>query len=375
MLKYCLCMLVSVILTLIFINPLKAEAFDVSAASAVMIEAATGDVVYEKNAYEQRSMASTTKIMTTLLCLESGNLDDSFIVDENAIMVEGSSMGLVKGDVVTKRVLCCGMMLPSGNDAANATAVKLAGSIGAFSDMMNERAEKIGMKNTHFVTPSGLEADGEHYSTAYDMALLTREALKNEEFRRICGSSSIKVKFGNPPYERTLFNTNKLLNMYDGVIGVKTGFTDEAGRCLVSACERDGITLICVTLNAPDDWNDHMKMYDYGFLSTDLRVCPTDSIMDIDVVGSDKNSIRTSAANELTYGGISGKQYDITVKYSMNPFVYAPVCVGDVIGRADYYCNGVFIGSVDVLSAENADLIKVERKESLSEKIMKFIRS
>ncbi|MGN0607539.1 MAG: D-alanyl-D-alanine carboxypeptidase family protein, partial [Oscillospiraceae bacterium] len=361
MLKYCLCMLVSVILTLIFINPLKAEAFDVSAASAVMIEASTGDVVYEKNAYEQRSMASTTKIMTTLLCLESGNLDDSFIVDENAIMVEGSSMGLVKGDVVTKRALCCGMMLPSGNDAANATAVKLADSIGAFSDMMNERAEKIGMKNTHFVTPSGLEADGEHYSTAYDMALLTREALKNEEFRRICGSSSIKVKFGNPPYERTLFNTNKLLNMYDGVIGVKTGFTDEAGRCLVSACERDGITLICVTLNAPDDWNDHMKMYDYGFLSTDLRVCPTDSIMDIDVVGSDKNSIRTSAANELTYGGISGKQYDITVKYSMNPFVYAPVCVGDIIGRADYYCNGVFIGSVDVLSAENADLIKVER--------------
>lgn len=165
-------------------------------------------------------MASTTKIMTTLLCLESGGLDDQFVVDGEAIKVEGSSMGLTEGDVVTKRALCYGMMLPSGNDAANATAVKLGGSIENFADMMNERAEKIGMTRTCFVTPSGLEGEG-HGSSAYDMALLAREALRNPDFAEICSQKKAKVEFGNPPYERWLTNSNKLLDMYQGVKGVK----------------------------------------------------------------------------------------------------------------------------------------------------------
>ena len=209
-------------------------------------------------------MASTTKIMTTLLTIESGNLDTEFMVDSQAIHVEGSSMGLQENDIVTKRALCYGMLLPSGNDAANASAVAVAGSIPAFAELMNRRAAEIGMTRTCFVTPSGLEGTG-HGASAADMALLTREALRNETFREICCQASARVKFGNPPYQRTLYNSNKLLRMYDGVIGVKTGFTDEAGRCLVSACERNGVTLICVTLNDRDDWNDHMHLYDYGF--------------------------------------------------------------------------------------------------------------
>ena len=195
-----------------------------SAKSAILIDAKTGTVISEKNEKQRLPMASTTKIMSALLLLESGDLDTQFKVDNNAIMVEGSSMGLCEDDIVTKRALCYGMLLPSGNDAANQTAVMLAGSTEKFADMMNSRAKEIGLKDTNFVTPSGLH-DENHYSTAYDMAMLTREALKNEDFREICGTKRAKLKFGNPPYERWLVNTNKLLTMYDGCIGVKTGFT------------------------------------------------------------------------------------------------------------------------------------------------------
>lgn len=365
----------AVLMLMIFSETVNISAADLSAGSAVMIEAATGEIISEKNAYEKRSMASTTKIMTTLLCLESGGLDDSFMADPDAIMVEGSSMGLVKGDIVTKRYLCYGMLLPSGNDAANAAAVKLAGSIEKFADMMNERAEKIGMENTHFVTPSGLEADGQHYSTAYDMALLAREALKNPDFRRICGSSSAVVRFGNPPYERTLRNTNKLLGMYDGVIGVKTGFTDEAGRCLVSACEKNGVTLICVTLNAPDDWNDHIRMYDYGFSMVECGYAGGADYIKINVAGSDKNCISAVPEHEITYGKLKGKDYTVSFKIKAAPFLYAPVNYGDIIGTAEYYCNDVLIGTAGLKAAENADVIKSEKKKTFYEKFSELIRS
>ena len=376
MYRYFLYLSAAIVFIMIFFSQaLSVSADEISAGSAVLIESATGDVISEKNAYEKRSMASTTKIMTTLLCLESGGLDDSFMVDPDAIMVEGSSMGLVKGDIVTKRYLCYGMLLPSGNDAANATAVKLAGSVEKFADMMNARAEKIGMENTHFVTPSGLEADGQHYSTAYDMALLAREALKNPDFREICGSSSATVKFGNPPYERTLKNTNKLLNMYDGVIGVKTGFTDEAGRCLVSACEKNGVTLICVTLNAPDDWNDHIKMYDYGFSRVECSYAGGADYIKINVAGSDKDCISAVPENEITYGSLKEKDYTISFRIKAAPFLYAPVNYGDIVGKAEYYCNGVLIGTVNLKAAENADMITAEKNKTFSEKISELIRS
>ncbi|MBP1549768.1 MAG: D-alanyl-D-alanine carboxypeptidase, partial [Oscillospiraceae bacterium] len=250
----CVFSLISVLLCL-SINANAVSINNISAESYVLIDAQTGTIIASDNEFKERPMASTTKIMTTLLLLESGNLDEEFKVDNAAIRVEGSSMGLCEDDIVTKRSLCYGMMLPSGNDAANQTAVLLAGNATEFAKMMNERAEKIGLKNTNFVTPSGLH-DENHYSTAYDMALLTREALNNSYFREICGKQRVKIRFGNPPYERWLVNTNKLLYLYEYCIGVKTGFTDEAGRCLVSAAEKDGVTLIAVTLNAPNDWQD-----------------------------------------------------------------------------------------------------------------------
>ena len=171
------------------INAYAVEEPEVSAKAAVLISADTGETIYSVNCNEKLPMASTTKIMTTMLCLESGNLYEEFEVDGDAIMVEGSSMGLQKGDIVTKYALCCGMLLPSGNDAANATAVKLAGSLENFAVMMNDRAKELGLSKTWFVTPSGLEGEG-HGSSAYDMAILAREALKNDIFREICSSPS-----------------------------------------------------------------------------------------------------------------------------------------------------------------------------------------
>lgn len=259
----------------------------VSAASCVVMEAVTGAVLYEKNAREERPMASTTKIMTALLCLESGDLDREFSVDSDAIHVEGSSMGLVEGDRVTKRALCYGMLLPSGNDAAGAAAVELAGSYAAFAQQMNQRAEQLGMTQTHFVTPSGLHDDA-HYTTAYDMALLTAAALQNEIFREICSQEKAQVSFGNPPYDRWLSNSNKLLSMDDSIIGVKTGFTDEAGRCLVSAAVRDGVTLICVTLNDPNDWQDHLALYDSCFSMVEPVACAVPENWTVPVAGERK---------------------------------------------------------------------------------------
>lgn len=342
---------------------MTAEVFaapEVSAQAAVVMEAGTFDVLFEKNAYEKRPMASTTKIMTTLLTLESGDLDEVFPVDSDAIHVEGSSMGLVEGDLVTKRALCCGMLLPSGNDAANAAAVAVAGSIPAFVKQMNDRAAQIGMTHTCFVTPSGLDGEG-HGASAYDMALLTREALRNADFRAICCQKSTKVSFGNPPYDRTLYNSNKLLGMYEGVIGVKTGFTDDAGRCLVSACERDGVTLICVTLHAPDDWNDHIRLYDAAFAQVEARTLAVPEGLTMPVAGGSAEQVGLRAAYPLTIGWRCGQTPDVSAKVQRVPLVCAPVQAGETLGMLVYYRKGRIIGEIP-LCADRAVPARTRRQ-------------
>ncbi len=347
---------------------------EVSAKACVLIEEKTGRIVFENNSSEKLPMASTTKIMTTLLCLESGGLDDEFVVDSEAIKVEGSSMGLTEGDVVTKRALCYGMLLPSGNDAANVTAIKLGGSLEKFAEMMNERAAEIGMTRTCFVTPSGLEGEG-HGASAFDMALLAREALRNPEFVEICSQSKAKVVFGNPPYERWLVNTNKLLTMYDGVKGVKTGFTDEAGRCLVSACERNGISLICVTLNDKDDWNDHTKLYDYGFSELKSSELSSDEILQVKVAGGVEENIPAKADGNIVFGTDGMTENRITTELFLSPFVYAPVNIGDTIGELKYYYDERYIGSLPVNAMKTIDYYEKEIKteKTILEKVKAFL--
>lgn len=328
----------------------RAEEVPVSAASAVVINADTLGVLYGKNESKRRAMASTTKIMTALLTLEAGDLDTPFAADSMAIRVEGTSMGLREGDIVTRRALCIGMLLPSGNDAANAAAVSVAGSITAFAELMNRRAAEIGMRDTHFVTPSGLDADG-HFTTAYDMALLTAEALKNPDFRAICSQKAMTAEFGAPPQTRTLYNSNKLLKMYDGCIGVKTGFTDSARRCLVSAAERDGCTLIAVTLNAPDDWNDHKKLLDYGF----ERVKPYNVRLDTfsaEVVGGEARNVTIAPPEAVTMGFTESERRNVSVRYSVPEFVYADIEKGETLGYAGVYLDDRLLKRVPLTAFE-----------------------
>ena len=355
---------------------LGAEYPQVSAKAAVVISADTGEIVHGVNASEKLPMASTTKIMTTLLCLESGGLYEEFTVDSDAIKVEGSSMGLQEGDTVTKYALCCGMLLPSGNDAANAAAVRIAGSIEAFAEMMNDRARQMGLSRTYFVTPSGLEGEG-HGSSAADMALLAREALRNDIFRSICSQSSMKVKFGSPPYDRWLRNTNKLLGMYDGVYGVKTGFTDEAGRCLVSACEREGKDLICVTLSDSNDWNDHMALYDSSFENVRLAEICLPQDISADIVGGNAERLRIVPEKDtVSVTTLAGSEEDFTFTVMSSPFLYAPVNEGDKVGSLSVSFLGREVERVDLFAAENVSAKAVKpRSKSLFEKIMDKIGS
>lgn len=309
----------------------SADVPEVSAKAFVLLDAQSGQVVCGDHAEEKRPMASTTKIMTVLLTLESGELDRPFTVDSEAIRTEGSSMGLQEGDTVTKRALCAGMLLPSGNDAANAAAVAVAGEQSAFLDMMNRRAAELGMTHTCFASPSGLDAEG-HGASAHDMALLARAALRNDDFAEICKKQQMRVCFGNPPYLRTLTNTNKLLAMDDTVIGVKTGFTDAAGRCLVSAAERDGRRLICVTLFDRNDWADHEALYDYGFASAQPYPMPLPELPAVPVEGGDADSVQVYLKEPPVLTAWRGvpPAYEMTVL--LPPFLTAPVRKGEPVG-------------------------------------------
>ena len=319
------------------------------------MEATTGRVLCGQNIHERLAMASTTKIIGAMMVLEQPNLDESFTVDPDAIQVEGSSMGLQEGDSVSLYALACGMLLPSGNDAANAAGVRLYGSIEGFVQAMNQRAQELGLHNTHYVTACGLDAEG-HYSSAFDLAKLTRVALQNEDFAFICSQSSMKVKFGNPPYERWLQNYNRLLELYPDCIGVKTGFTDDAGRCLVSAAERDGMTLICVTLDAQDDWNLHASLYDQCFQDYSMQPLPLPPAS-VTLVGGGlqqngiEQELMLSPAWQARVPLKTGESARLERDLLCEPFVYAPSSPQQVYARAVYTLDGQTLCEVPMVAA------------------------
>ncbi len=328
-----------------------------SAKSAVVICAETGEIVYSKNMSECLSMASTTKIMTAILALEYGADDEYFTVTEDIIAVEGTSMGLKDGDSVSLKALVKGMLLASGNDAANAVANIVGGDIPSFVQMMNDKAKEIGMNSTSFETPSGLDGDN-HYSTAFDMALLGAYAIQNPEFRSICSTESLVVYYGAPPYRRVLTNHNKLLKMYDGAFGIKTGFTKKSGRCLVSAVEKDGKTLVAVTLNAPDDWNDHIKLYDYAFSKVNsVKLAVETENIQLNVVGGIKNSVCVNV-NETPSITTAIKNIKYSTKIYIKQFEYAPVLKGEIVGKIVYYANNVKLAETDLTATESVFCIE-----------------
>lgn len=357
--------IISVLLCAVMLFPVlqtSAGAVSTSAVSSCLIEAETGEILFAENAEERRAMASTTKIMTAILTIEAGGLDREFTVDEFAIMVEGTSMGLRKGDRVSRRDLLYGILLPSGNDAANAAAVSVSGSIPAFVALMNEKAAALGLKNTRFVTPSGLDANG-HYTTAHDLALLTAYAMKNELFREIVSCRSKQLEYGNPPYLRTLYNSNKMLTKYEGAIGVKTGFTDNARRCLVSAAERDGVTLIAVTLADGNDWNDHINMLDYGFSKVSAYPLETGCSSRVSVAGTGKTV--GAYADKSTIALTPENRSKLRRVVLLPRMVYGSVEKGDTLGSIDYYIGEKKVKSVPLYADESV---------AASEKGLNFFR-
>ena len=352
----------------------RAAGPEVSAQSAVVLTADTGTVLFEKDGHTPRPVASTTKIMTALLALEAAQEQGDPLVDitQEMVAVEGSSMGLQAGDSISLTGLAAGMLLASGNDAANAAALYLDGSLESFAARMNQRAAALGMEDTHFVTPSGLDGEDAqglgHLSTAYDMALLARAALEDQAFRQLCSSPSLAVEFAEPVKRVTYTNHNKLLAQYQGCVGVKTGFTKEAGRCLVSAAERDGALLIAVTLNAPNDWQDHTALLDYGFSQMEpYQLAGGDVRLTVPVVGSpvEVMSLRGSNGGEVTLPLGQGAQVERVVHAPK--FLYAPVESGEQVGEICWYLEGQLLGSAPLTAAGAAPL--QEKAPSLWERL------
>ena len=322
----------------------NAFAISTSAASAVLIEQESGRVLYTQNADEERLIASITKIMTAVVAIEHGDLRAEYTVTWDD-MAEGSSMYLAPGDVLTLEELLYGLMLSSGNDAALAVAHCVAGEVDAFVALMNEMAQRLAMSHSHFANPNGLDAEG-HYASAADMARLTAYALENQVFRRIVSTASITIG------ERYLTNHNKLLRLYDGCLGVKTGYTQAAGRTLVSAAQREGMTLICVTLHDGDDWNDHMALLDFGFASYHMEtaVSAGQVLASVLVRGGTSKTVTLAAKENLRYPVADGER--LTVEVCVPVSVAAPVVPGEVVGEAVVRLDGEAVASVDLIAAE-----------------------
>lgn len=353
--KKTVCILVSLALLILSIPCVSAETNDkvkTSAQSYILYCADNGEILAGENIEKTMKPASTTKIMTTLLTLEYAASANKSVKFTEQFTAEGSSMYLKIGDVVTLKDLAAGMMMASGNDAANAAAISIAGSSEKFAEMMNTKASQIGMKNTHFVTPSGLD-DEEHYTTAYDMALLMSYALENEDFAELTSQKSVAVDFIKPSGKRNVYNNhNKLLSRYEHCIGGKTGFTKAAGRCLVSAAKKDGLTLVCVTFNDGDDWNDHEKLFDYGFSklttysSADSNIC-----FDVKCVGSSENNVSVMGEKDAFFVIDAENADKVRRTVYIDSFLYAPLKANETVGKIEYTINGKLVYSVGLVCA------------------------
>ena len=343
------------LLSMFFITiPAGAQELSVSAKSAIVICADTKDIVFSKNINTKLSMASTTKIMTGLILAEQKDLTKTVTVSDKMVAVEGSSMGLRAGDVITYLDLLYGLMLASGNDAANTIAVTLGGSIEGFAKLMNNKAKEIGLKNTNFVTPSGLDHE-QHYTTAYDLAVLTAYALENKVFSEVCSTYIKTISFGNPKTEHTYKNHNRLLNSYNGMIGVKTGFTKKSGRCLVTAAQRNGITLNSVTLSAPDDWNDHENMLNFAFEKVEKLSVKANIPESLPVISGDCDRVKISAASK-SFALCEENLNKIKMQVFLPKFLYSEISAGEKIGCVLYYLNGKCIGNTNIISVADVNL-------------------
>ncbi len=348
--------LISLLFSLFTIYVYSENSPSLSARSAALYEPETRSFIYTKNPHERLGMASTTKIMSALIALENLSLDTQIYVDDRAIGIDGSSIYLEQGEVLSAEDLIYALMLNSANDAAEALAYEICGSIEGFCDMMNERADQLGLKDTHFCNPHGLDSS-EHYTSAYDLAIISAEALKNPEFKEIV-STGIREISSNLK-TRVLVNHNKLLKQYDGCIGVKTGYTKATGRSLVGAAEKDDICLISVTLDAPDDWSDHKKLFDFGFSNVhSLKLIDEGEFeYSLPVINGDVKSITVQNKDKLKYI-YTNDVPEITKEIKLQRFAVAPINRGDVVGCIVFKSDGKIIATTDIIASESVEQTK-----------------
>lgn len=329
--KRFICFLLSfAILIPLFAIPASAEPI-LSAASAILLDAKSGNVLFAKDADTERPMASTTKIMTALVALSLADPGRRIRVPAEAVGIEGSSAYLKEGEVFTLEELLYALLLQSANDAASAIALSLSGSVEAFVEEMNQTADALGLAHTHFETPSGLDGKT-HYTTARDLSLLTKAALEHPLLAKIVATKTYAIPATETRSARSFVNHNKLLFRYDGCVGVKTGFTKKSGRCLVSAAERDGVLLIAVTLDDPDDWEDHAALFDYGFSLLQAKtICHAGEVLcDLPLVGGGKGTVTLVPESDLTL--TLPKEAQIKLVFDLPPFAYAPLNLGERVG-------------------------------------------
>lgn len=346
-----------------------AEELSISAQAYVLYCVENDTVILQKNANDRMKPASTTKIMTTLLALEACEIEDPIVEFQDSMIAEGSSMYLKVGDSLHLSDLAVGMMMASGNDAANATALTMSENVESFSVLMNNRAEEIGMANTHFITPSGLDDDN-HYSTALDLAKLMSVALENERFCEIAKSTSMAVEFLTPRKQVTYNNHNRLLSIYEYCIGGKTGYTKSAGRCLVTAARKDGVTLVAVTLNAPSDWNDHIALYDYGFERySSIDTNNENETFKADVVGGVEDEVTLYCDEAMKAVLLNEDVSEVKRTVYIPKFLYAPVESNQFVGMVTYKLDDEIIAQSPLYASVEVDRVEGKSAKSFLRKL------
>lgn len=328
-----------------------AEAPAVSAASAVLMDGETGRILYANNENEPRAIASITKLMTALVAAEwaQGDLSRTVTIRQEWTGIEGTSLYLRAGEKLTLETLLYGLLLHSGNDAAVALAASCAGDVETFVGWMNQRAQDLGMTNTHFSDPNGL-GDENHYSTALDMARLGAACLQNPTVAKITATRSITLE------GRSFTNHNKLLWLYPGCTGMKTGYTRQAGRTLVSSAEKDGQTLICVTLNDRNDWTDHQALLDYGFETFPRQVLAEEGeiFRQVPVEGSLLRQVPAVARGEVAWPLREGET--VRTEIDLPASVQAPVTQGEIAGTVTFYVGDRKVGETYLVWGKSAGL-------------------